>query len=224
MSVQSRRQRERRERRNCILDAADRVFVEKGLTEAKMEDVAAAAELSKGTLYLYFKSKDALFVAVATRIIDEVLERFAETSDGDEPGLERIRRLLTIYTRFALSRPAHFRMAVLFQVSGERVDTTTPAFLDYRERVSKIIATFVDAIQRGKRDGSVRTDIGDRELAAQIWGAIMGTLILATNRDELLRRVPQPGTFASLVPDAIRVVCDGLHPPGRPEVTSKGAS
>jgi AcrR family transcriptional regulator len=56
------------ERRSQILDAAEGVFTRKGFDEARMEDIAGKTGLSKGTLYLYFKSKDDLILAILDRI------------------------------------------------------------------------------------------------------------------------------------------------------------
>ena len=226
MSAANRRERERRERREAILDAAETVFGANGLASATMDGVAATAELSKGALYLYFKSKDDLFVALASRIMDSILCEF-ETAARDAPsGLAELRALLETYTTAVSAHPQHFRTAVAWLSSGDHVDVTTPAFADYRQRVSAIIARFVGAIRRGKTDGTVRTDQGDLEMAASLWGAIMGTLILHTNAAELMRRVQLRDEFhrdiepEALIPGTIRTLCRGLEPDGDPEVSS----
>lgn len=56
-----------------ILDAALNVFTEKGFSAARVEDVAAAAKLSKGAVYLYFDSKEALFEALVRRFAEQVV-------------------------------------------------------------------------------------------------------------------------------------------------------
>jgi len=60
----NRRERRRHERREAILEAAATVFGEKGAHAATMAEVAEAADVSKGTVYLYFPSKDDLFLAL----------------------------------------------------------------------------------------------------------------------------------------------------------------
>ena len=57
MGIQERKEREKLQRREDIIDAAEKVFFKKDLDSATMDDVANEAELSKGTLYIYFKSK-----------------------------------------------------------------------------------------------------------------------------------------------------------------------
>lgn len=69
MGIQERKQRERERRRQQIIVAAKRVFSEKGFSRATMEDIANEAELSPGTLYLYFKNKDELYTSLSLRIL-----------------------------------------------------------------------------------------------------------------------------------------------------------
>ncbi len=69
-----------------ILDAALAVFTEKGFEAARVDDIAAAASLSKGAVYLYFDSKEALLRGLIEREVAPVaqrLRRLAETSDAD---------------------------------------------------------------------------------------------------------------------------------------------
>ena len=69
MGIQDRKQRERKRRRQQIIVAAKRVFSERGFSKTTMEDIAGEAELSPGTLYLYFKNKDELYASLSLRIL-----------------------------------------------------------------------------------------------------------------------------------------------------------
>ncbi|MFO8084883.1 MAG: TetR/AcrR family transcriptional regulator [Desulfobacterales bacterium] len=75
MGIQERKERERERRRQQIMVAAKRVFSIKGFTKATMEDIAKEAELSPGTLYLYFKNKDELYASLSLRILQYLLIR-----------------------------------------------------------------------------------------------------------------------------------------------------
>src|SRR5690242_12501061 len=72
------------ERRDQILDAASKVFARLGFQRARMDDIADESSLSKGALYLYFKSKDDLIAAILRRIYDHELRalRAAQTDTG----------------------------------------------------------------------------------------------------------------------------------------------
>ena len=68
MGIQERKERERERRRQQIIVAAKRIFKEKGFGRANMEDIATEAELSPGTLYLYFKNKEDPYASLSLRI------------------------------------------------------------------------------------------------------------------------------------------------------------
>lgn len=69
MGIQERKEREKERRRQQIIVAAKRVFSDKGFNKATMEDIAKEAELSPGTLYLYFKNKEELYASLSLRIL-----------------------------------------------------------------------------------------------------------------------------------------------------------
>lgn len=69
MGIQERKEREKERRRQQIIVAAKRVFSEKGFSKSTMEDIATEAELSPGTLYLYFKNKEELYASLSLRIL-----------------------------------------------------------------------------------------------------------------------------------------------------------
>ncbi|MCU0539860.1 MAG: TetR/AcrR family transcriptional regulator [Desulfobacterales bacterium] len=75
MGIQERKEREKERRRQQIMVAAKRVFSEKGFSKATMEDIAQEAELSPGTLYLYFKNKEELYASLSLRILQYLLLR-----------------------------------------------------------------------------------------------------------------------------------------------------
>ncbi len=74
MGTAARKEREKQKRREEILAAARDLFYEKGYQNTTVEEIAEAAEISKGTVYLYFASKDELYVSV-------ILEGFGGTGE-----------------------------------------------------------------------------------------------------------------------------------------------
>jgi len=84
MGIQERKQRERERRRQQIIVAAKRVFSEKGFSKTTMEDIAREAELSPGTLYLYFKNKDELYASLSLRILQYMNIRLEDVTKETE--------------------------------------------------------------------------------------------------------------------------------------------
>ena len=75
MGIKERREREKSERRESILKAAIRVYDKEGYHAITMEKIAEAAELSRATLYLYFKTKDEIFIHAILSSSDFFRER-----------------------------------------------------------------------------------------------------------------------------------------------------
>ena len=69
MGIRERKEREKERRRQQIMVAAKKVFTEKGFSKATMDDIANEAELSPGTIYLYFKNKEELYASLSLRIL-----------------------------------------------------------------------------------------------------------------------------------------------------------
>ena len=94
MGIQERKQRERERRRQQIMVAAKKVFTTKGFNKTTMEDIAKEAELSPGTLYLYFKNKDELYASLSLRILQYLLIRLEHVTS--DTCLNPEKRILTL--------------------------------------------------------------------------------------------------------------------------------
>lgn len=94
MGIQERKEREKERRRQQIIVAAKRVFSEKGFNKATMEDIAKEAELSPGTLYLYFKNKEELYASLSLRILQYLHLRVEHVNKGDSDPQRKIEALM----------------------------------------------------------------------------------------------------------------------------------
>lgn len=83
MSDKSRRRRDPEERRAEILAAALSLFSERGFAATRIEDVAARAGIAKGTVYLHFPDKEALFTSLASGMASPILERMEAMAAQD---------------------------------------------------------------------------------------------------------------------------------------------
>lgn len=72
MGIKERKEREKERRRQQIIVAAKRIFSAKGFNKATMEDIAEEAEISPGTIYIYFKNKDELYASLSIRILQHL--------------------------------------------------------------------------------------------------------------------------------------------------------
>lgn len=98
MGIPERKKRERERRRQQIIVAAKRVFSEKGFAKSTMEDIAREAELSPGTLYLYFNNKDELYASLSLRILQYLNIRLEDVKK--EKGIEHREKITAIKEAF----------------------------------------------------------------------------------------------------------------------------
>ncbi len=89
MGIAERRKREKEQRKVDIIDAAESVFFSKGWQTATMDDVADAAELSKATLYLYFKNKEELYAAILLRGSEMLYDMFISAVENNTTGIDQ---------------------------------------------------------------------------------------------------------------------------------------
>lgn len=104
MGVTERKEREKQELRQRILEAARDVFVEDGYDKASIRAIAERVEYSPATIYLHFKDKDELFYAVHELGFAKMFERMQELTGIAHP-LQRLHRMGEIYLDFAVENP-----------------------------------------------------------------------------------------------------------------------
>ncbi|MEM8609243.1 MAG: TetR/AcrR family transcriptional regulator [Myxococcota bacterium] len=199
MAIAERREREREARREAILDAAEELTADVGYEALRMDAVADAAELSKGTLYLYFQNKQALCAGVAARLIGHYLPMLDAMVAEASSGLDAARKVLQSYCDFTRENPQHFRFALTWLSAGEKLDDSTEVFRAYQQRVGDVLQYAVAAIQRGQADGSVRTDIDPLPQAVQLWSSILGVILIDLNKESVSQRIPVPVDLTQVV-------------------------
>ncbi len=192
MTVADRRRRERKARRIHILDAAEKTFLEQGFDNVTVDDIAAKAEVAKGTLYLYFKNKNDLFVALMLRRRKPILEAFGELQADATNGLDLVARLIRTQQTALAADPPEFRKLFLRHIVNGPPAELTPDVEQLHKMLERIISTYINAIVRGQQDGSIRKDVEAAMVTAQIWGGVIGALMLAQHQDKLARRMGRP--------------------------------
>lgn len=176
MGIQERRIREKAQRWNMIINAAEKVFFAKGLDSSTMDDIAEEAELSKGTLYLYFKSKEDLYLGLTRRSLEKLVVMFQEALDRSSSGLEKVRDIGLAYLEFGKLHPNNLQTMLYFEslpVKFEEGSSNGQACAELGEKAVQILVT---AFQEGIKDGSIRKDIDPNKAAMVLWATSTGML------------------------------------------------
>ena len=207
--MQQPRWRRRKEARpGDIVAAALAVFAEKGFAGARIDEIARRAGVSKGTVYLYFETKDDLFRAVVhDAIIPNIDEIGATALAADLPFPDVLRTLLPRFAELVTTRPIG---AVVKMVVGESRNFPELARVWHDEVIAKGIDLISALIRRGQARGEIRP--GDPRTYAF---SIMGPILIGV----LWRETFTPIGGAAIVLPAVarqhvETVLEGLAQPG----------
>lgn len=162
-------------KRERILTAALRLFAHEPYQAVTMDRVAAAANVAKGTLYLYFPSKDALYLGILSDGLDTAYRTYQASADPKLPLVERVRRAITVTVEFYNQR----RDFLQFYATEEPrlADARNRIMEEARERGSNFFASL---IQDGIRNG-VFAAVDPRLATLAIQGSIRSLLLYYGN-------------------------------------------
>jgi len=158
-------------KRERILAAALRLFAHEPYQAVTMDRVADAAGVAKGTLYLYFPSKDALYLGVLSDGLDTAYRTYQSSADPRLPVVERLRRSIAVMVEFYDQRRDFLR---LFATEEPRLAEARNRIIEAsRERGFNFFASL---IEEGIRTG-VFTRLDPRLATFTIQGAIRSLLL-----------------------------------------------
>ena len=152
-------------RKAALLDAARRVFEKRGFLDTRVADIVAEARVAQGTFYTYFDSKDAVFQAVATGVVGEMLVALRTDTHSGTP----YDRAYAAMERFVDAYRPRARIIALV----EQVGTFTPELKHLRLQVRE---AFVERAARGiahQQEAGVADKSLDPVLTAEVLGAMV---------------------------------------------------
>ena len=184
LGITERKEREKSYRREEILDAAQKVFFEKGLTAATMDEIAETAELSKGTLYLYYKCKEDLYLGVMMRGMQILHDRLADVIAKNRPVPQTLADLAQAFFDFFNTHRNYFRMLHFLQTPQLHKQATEEMQTNCRTLNHQTWELVIDLLRRGIRDGSVRPDLNPAEVLVILWSSATALLLRIDSEDD----------------------------------------
>ena len=173
MGIQERRERERIETREKILDAARGLFIEEGYEGVSMRKVAQKIEYSPTAIYVHFADKEQLFLELCHSDFRKLAAHFLKLAEIKDP-VERLRRIGYVYAEFGTKNPNHYRMMFMTPhppVPDDMEGKGNPeedAYAFLRECVKEALAARV-----------FRPELTDADLISQtVWAGVHGVISL----------------------------------------------
>lgn len=185
MGITERKEREKEHRKEEILDAAQKVFFEKGLATATMDEIAEVAELSKGTLYLYYKSKEDMYLGVMMRGMEELHAEFERIGLSNISTVEKMVKLQAAYINNFYKERKFFRMTNFLQSPHFYKQVSDEMKQSCDADGQKVWNVINSVLQRGVEEGVLRSNFNPIELGVILWSNTTSLLFRIDNEGEM---------------------------------------
>lgn len=173
---------EQEQRKQRIVEIAEAVFFENGFAGTTLPAIADATGYHKRTLYLYFKNKRDIFLAVVLRGLEGLREALEHALETDVPAASGLRKLAVAFFDFSIDHPEYLDLIMVYEsryfIYHDRDASTAPdSHLERCQQVSDDMARLVTAaIEAGMTAGRLKSDLAPRQLMLILWGQIFGVM------------------------------------------------
>src|SRR5579871_6228612 len=157
------------DKRERILDAAVRVFAKKGFYATRVSEVAKAAGVADGTIYLYFKSKDEILVSLFEDRVERLLLFLRTELPAAASASDKLRRVIELQLGLLEGERdlAEVITVILRQSTKLMKEYAAPKFMAYLDAIAKVVA-------EGQKNGDFRDDVAPHLVARATFGALDG--------------------------------------------------
>jgi len=182
LKVMNRRKLSQKNHAAQILEAGEKLFAKKGFYPTTMEEVARAAGLAKGTIYLHFNDKRDLFFSIIEKKLDILLEKIEKEMRKDEFPSQRIKLAIGIHLKFLEENRDFFK---IMQALPESLKQEMERKLKGRviEKQSRYVEILDQLIRKGIRNQEIKS-LDSRKLAVILVGMMHSLTIYWISRKE----------------------------------------
>ncbi len=176
MGVKERREREKSETRDKILDAARELFVNEGYEGVSMRKVAEMIEYSPTAIYVHFADKEELFRELCHQDYARLAQVFQSSVMSNEP-IERLKQIGAIYIDFGTNYPNHYKFMFMTPHPPHEPDEVDREMMGNPEMDAYAFLKW--AVQQAIVAGCFREELRDAEVISQtLWASVHGVISL----------------------------------------------
>jgi TetR/AcrR family transcriptional regulator len=213
MGVQERKQREREQRRKVILDSARRAFVAHGMQHTSMDRIAEEAELSKGTLYLYYRNRDDLLLTLIVDDLEKLIKKMESVAKGKQAPDARMLKAIHTFHQFATKNEFFYK--AITQVSLAELfdcrDEESEAVQRFRELNQRLFQSMKVIVDDGVNDGTFHLETPSSYVVIQMILAIKGTIVILSNG--MIPPDWMNGDLDQILTDQVKMFIRGMKSP-----------
>lgn len=163
--------------RDSILDAAEKLFVEQGVSRTTLQHIASAAGVTRGAIYWHFDDKGALFNAMMERVTLPFECALSSLGNANaDTGLDDVRRFFVEIFRVTETNPQARRVLEIASLKVEFVSEMDAVRVRRRQSKADLTAQVVERLRLAQEGGQIRPDVDPQLLAIGLWSLMDGLI------------------------------------------------
>jgi AcrR family transcriptional regulator len=203
------KKKEKENRRNVILKAARRLFFERGFKSVTVDNIAERAEVSKGSIYLCFESKEEIYAQILIADNLALCERIRNFAAIEASATQLLLEFARIYVTFFLNDNELFRILMTFMMQTGQMHLTPEQNVELIRSTNENIKVISEIIQKGIDSGEFAPVKDMRKTQNAIWGMLNGIISLYLFTGNPTKRMER---IHATVQDSLNVFIKGLKP------------
>ncbi len=182
MGIAERKQREKESRSRQIQEIAAELFYKKGYAETSLDEIARRAEISKATIYLYFKSKDDLYYQIVEPALAELSRRLVGIAgNSEEPAEITVRKIIDATRDVFFNDPGSYHLVSRYNAAEFKRLLPKNRLDNLKSLMRSNFHQMEQAVQKGIDQG-VFHDADAKLVSIILWNCFMGVIQFQENR------------------------------------------
>lgn len=207
LEEKKKRKKGKENRKNTILKAARRLFFDRGFKSVTVDNIAAKAEVSKGSIYLCFESKEEIYAQILISDNIELYERIKNFSRTEASAAQLLLEFARIYVDYFLNNNELFRILMTFMMQTSQMNLVEKQKNELIRSTNENIKIISEIIQKGIDSGEFSPIDNIRQMQNAIWGMLNGIISLYIFTGNPTKRAER---IHSTVRDSLNVFIAGL--------------
>jgi len=178
VGLQERRIKEKDNRKRLILKSARTLFFKKGFNRVTVDEIAKISELGKGSIYLYFNSKEEIYAQILLNDIDSFYQLVSGLCGKNKPVFALLSEFSRRYIDFFLNEGELFRILMTFMLHPNQMNLSKELNDQILEANAHSIDIIGKILEKGIQSGELAPKINIRQNQNAIWGMLNGIVSL----------------------------------------------
>lgn len=202
----SRRERKKQETKAGILHSARHLFEEKGFDNTSIEEITEKADVSKGTFFNHFTSKESLLVGIVEEEVEDILFFAAEELEGVSGSVVKIRLIMEHVLEDVIP---YLRLTGKVMLTSINIDSQE------KQPLAKITTLLEELVKEGQKKGEISDRFHFSDIVTALFGGCYGIIF------KWFKVEQKPGNPSEL-DNFLNLLFQGIKGPGYKEPTDKG--